>query len=422
MACTRSRPGSAGSLAAILRPARPRRQSVGGRPSQAAERSARAARDRGQPVRGAGCDGDGLAVGLAAACPSCGEGVWTVLRARAPGVLCCGVGERRRLVVAAAARRRPPACGRRGQGGRARAGGTRGFDPPRGALGRRAPRGRPGRRARRRRSCAPALGGGVVRRRGLAGRPVVVVDHGRTRTTLEPVTATVAVGQARVAAGEAVGRLAAGHQPCPAAACLHWGLKRGEDYLDPLLAGRRRPAAAEARGCCPTPRAEGRPGAGRAERAGRQAGCRGRGSPRAAPPRSGRMPRALCGRAARVARFGPWFPPDLQAVAPAQRHRPVRAVRHAAVRRRRRHGRPHGVRLLGRAGGSSWTTGRRRRGPAWQTVYLHAQGYRVRTGDRVTRGQPVGTMGSTGWSTGCHLHFGVKANGRHVDPLPWLGP
>ena len=61
-------------------------------------------------------------------------------------------------------------------------------------------------------------------------------------------------------------------------------------------------------------------------------------------------------------------------------------------------------------------------GVSLQTVYLHAQGYRVRTGDRVTRGQPVGTMGSTGWSTGCHLHFGVKANGRHVDPLPWLGP
>ena len=60
-------------------------------------------------------------------------------------------------------------------------------------------------------------------------------------------------------------------------------------------------------------------------------------------------------------------------------------------------------------------------GVGLETVYLHAQGYRVRTGERVARGQWVGTMGTTGWSTGCHLHFGVKADGRHVDPQRWLG-
>ena len=55
------------------------------------------------------------------------------------------------------------------------------------------------------------------------------------------------------------------------------------------------------------------------------------------------------------------------------------------------------------------------------TTYLHAQGYRVRPGDRVARGQVVGTVGSTGWSTGCHLHLGVRADGRVVDPAVWLG-
>ena len=60
------------------------------------------------------------------------------------------------------------------------------------------------------------------------------------------------------------------------------------------------------------------------------------------------------------------------------------------------------------------------KGRSLQTVYLHAQGYSVRPGARVTRGQVVGTVGSTGWSTGCHLHFSVKLAGNHVDPMLFL--
>ena len=67
----------------------------------------------------------------------------------------------------------------------------------------------------------------------LAGRGVVTVTHGTLRTTYEPVTATVRVG-ARVTAGEQVGTLEAGHPGCPEMACLHWGLRRGDVYLDPL--------------------------------------------------------------------------------------------------------------------------------------------------------------------------------------------
>ena len=67
----------------------------------------------------------------------------------------------------------------------------------------------------------------------LAGRGVVVVDHGGTRTTYEPVDATVSVGDT-VAAGDRIGRLQLGGSHCYPAACLHWGWRDGDTYLDPL--------------------------------------------------------------------------------------------------------------------------------------------------------------------------------------------
>jgi murein DD-endopeptidase MepM/ murein hydrolase activator NlpD len=80
-----------------------------------------------------------------------------------------------------------------------------------------------------------AAGDGAVVFAGMvAGRPVVSVDHaGGLRTTYEPVDAVVGAGQP-VARGSPIGTLAAGHAGCPVAACLHWGLRRGETYLDPL--------------------------------------------------------------------------------------------------------------------------------------------------------------------------------------------
>ncbi len=78
--------------------------------------------------------------------------------------------------------------------------------------------------------------GGTITFAGpLAGRGVVVVSHGALRSTFEPVDAAVAAGDL-VAAGEVVGWVASGTGHCgDDGPCLHWGLRRGETYLDPRL-------------------------------------------------------------------------------------------------------------------------------------------------------------------------------------------
>lgn len=80
-----------------------------------------------------------------------------------------------------------------------------------------------------------AAGSGVVVFAGaVAGTPVVSVDHdGGLRTTYEPVTATVTAGT-QVYLGQPIGTVDSGHPGCPVAACLHWGVRRGDEYLDPL--------------------------------------------------------------------------------------------------------------------------------------------------------------------------------------------
>ncbi|WP_407445561.1 M23 family metallopeptidase [Rhodococcus sp. (in: high G+C Gram-positive bacteria)] len=81
-----------------------------------------------------------------------------------------------------------------------------------------------------------SAGDGVVVFAGtVAGKPVVSVDHpGGLRTTYEPVVAAVVSGR-RIGRGDPIGTVESGHEGCPVAACLHWGLRRDrDDYLDPL--------------------------------------------------------------------------------------------------------------------------------------------------------------------------------------------
>jgi murein DD-endopeptidase MepM/ murein hydrolase activator NlpD len=54
------------------------------------------------------------------------------------------------------------------------------------------------------------------------------------------------------------------------------------------------------------------------------------------------------------------------------------------------------------------------------TLYAHCSAIYVRKGQSVSQGEVIAAVGSTGLSTGPHLHFEVRKNGKPVDPLGYL--
>lgn len=56
------------------------------------------------------------------------------------------------------------------------------------------------------------------------------------------------------------------------------------------------------------------------------------------------------------------------------------------------------------------------------TVYMHCSKLLVSEGQTVSQGQSIAKVGSTGYSTGPHLHFGIRTGGRYVDPRNYVSP
>jgi murein DD-endopeptidase MepM/ murein hydrolase activator NlpD len=59
-------------------------------------------------------------------------------------------------------------------------------------------------------------------------------------------------------------------------------------------------------------------------------------------------------------------------------------------------------------------------GQGLSTLYAHNRETLVKEGDRVIQGAPLARVGSTGRSTGPHLHFEVRKDGRQTDPVAFL--
>jgi murein DD-endopeptidase MepM/ murein hydrolase activator NlpD len=60
-------------------------------------------------------------------------------------------------------------------------------------------------------------------------------------------------------------------------------------------------------------------------------------------------------------------------------------------------------------------------GSGYESLYAHMTHYVVKQGQVVVQGQIIGYMGSTGKSTGPHLHFSIYKNGESVNPMDYIG-
>ena len=77
---------------------------------------------------------------------------------------------------------------------------------------------------------------------------------------------------------------------------------------------------------------------------------------------------------------------------------------------------PGVVTMAGWTGGGGRTV-KVRHSNGYETEYLHLSAIAVRAGTRISQGELVGRVGKTGLATGVHLHYGMKKNGRYVNPV-----
>jgi murein DD-endopeptidase MepM/ murein hydrolase activator NlpD len=239
-----------------------------------------------------------------------------------------------------------------------------------------------------------ALAGTVAFAGQVAGQGWVTLDHGGgLQTTYGVLAAGVRQAQS-VAAGAVLGTVAQGR------AHLDWGAKLDGAYLDPLtLLVRRRahlvdPGTLRARSAGPALPAPALPGPDR--------------------PAPGRLAWPVPGRI--TSGFGPRTHPlhgdrgmhsgvDIAAA----RGTPIVAAADGLVT------------IAGPSGGYGLMV-EVDHGGGLSTRYAHASELLVRPGDSVRQGQPLALVGSTGASTGPHLHFEVRVDGQAQDPLRWFPP
>ena len=213
----------------------------------------------------------------------------------------------------------------------------------------------------------------------------VTVDHGGgLDTTYGPLSGRRVVRGQRVAAGAVLGRLSAG------ADHVDWGARRNREYIDPLsLLVEWEIALVHPDDELPQLEAV------------------------VAAARSGRLRHPV--RGVMTSRFG-------------LRSHPLTGAHrmHAGVD----FGAPAGTPVTaaasgkvvgaGTLGGYGNTVTLRHPGGV-ETRYAHLSSIAVSVGQEVVAGRTIGAVGSTGQSTGPHLHLEVRVGGQPVDPLPWLG-
>lgn len=243
----------------------------------------------------------------------------------------------------------------------------------------------------------------------IGGRGVVVVTHGAVRTTYTPVAVEVSTGQP-VARGTRLGTVAGQH--CAATSCLHLGLLHGEEYLDPALLFRT------AAGAVPTGPVRLVPNSVLDQ-------VRQRAAERAAAA-------AAAIAAGATGQHGFLLPASGPVTSPyGMRQHPVTGV--FKLHDGTDIGAACGTPLVAAAAGTVTTVdlnpalGRRViidhgtvDGHHVVTAVNHASDQTVTVGEQVAAGQLIGHVGSTGLSTGCHLHLMLWLDGQLTDPLTWF--
>lgn len=222
----------------------------------------------------------------------------------------------------------------------------------------------------------------------VAGRPSVSVDHGNgLRTTYTPVLGTLPVGTV-VTTGQVIGHLDA-IPHCAPDFCLHWGLTDGTVYHDPMLHLATPQVRLLPNGSRPKPI----PSLPAAEVS----------LPRGSPPVDGPV----------TSPFG-------------MRVHPVTGVYklHDGVDFGASCGTPIRLPWAGRVVAARYDGGYGNRviveHAGRRTAYAHLPRIDVEVGQELAAGATVGVVGSTGYSTGCHLHWMAWLNDRLVDPLTLL--